>query len=181
MRLPWRTSLSRTPSDRSFIVLEGPPGCSESDSARLRRLGCEILDGFPGRGVSGRRSFCHAVITSAEDAVGALLAALDGHGLLVEARADRAVVDRLIEDLRRLGPVDHRIVGGAAADAIDQEGLAILALLAEGHSLGEAALELCMSRRTADRRLAEARRALGVERTTEAVARARRLGWLGPG
>ena len=37
---------------------------------------------------------------------------------------------------------------------------------------------LGLARRTADRRLAEARRGLGVTRTTEAIARARRLGWL---
>jgi hypothetical protein len=37
---------------------------------------------------------------------------------------------------------------------------------------------LGLARRTADRRLAEARRTLGVSRTTEAIARARRLGWL---
>jgi DNA-binding CsgD family transcriptional regulator len=48
---------------------------------------------------------------------------------------------------------------------------AILGLLAEGVTLGSAATTLGMSRRTADRRVAEARAALHVERTVEAVAR----------
>jgi DNA-binding NarL/FixJ family response regulator len=64
---------------------------------------------------------------------------------------------------------------------LDPEARAILGLLAEGHSLGEAAHLLGLARRTADRRLLAARRALGVDRTTEAIARARRLGWFGRG
>jgi DNA-binding NarL/FixJ family response regulator len=44
-------------------------------------------------------------------------------------------------------------------------------------TLGQAATELGLSRRTADRRLAEARLALGARRTTEAVVLARQAGW----
>ena len=94
------------------------------------------------------------------------------------ASADRATIDRLVDDLRRLGPVEHRIVAEEPAQAIDPEGRAILALLAEGLTLGQAAAHLGVPRRTADRRLAAARRALGTERTAEALARARQLGWL---
>lgn len=54
----------------------------------------------------------------------------------------------------------------------------ILRRIAAGRTLGATARELGLSRRTADRRLADARSALGAERTTEAVARASRLGWL---
>jgi len=57
----------------------------------------------------------------------------------------------------------------------------LLRLLADGWTLGEAASELGLSRRTADRRLDAARRELGTATTAEAVARARRLGWLEPG
>jgi DNA-binding CsgD family transcriptional regulator len=53
-----------------------------------------------------------------------------------------------------------------------------LSLLSDGFTLGEASARLGISRRTADRRLADARRALGAERTAEAVARARQAGWL---
>jgi DNA-binding NarL/FixJ family response regulator len=74
--------------------------------------------------------------------------------------------------------VDHRIGAPEPPPVISSEARAILGLLAEGHSLGEAAATLGMARRTADRRLAEGRRALGTDRTTEAIARARRLGWL---
>jgi len=118
------------------------------------------------------------VVDSHDAAASALLAALGGSGLVVHAIADRSVIDRLVDDLRRLAPVDHRIGEPAMGPAIGSEARAILGLLAEGHSLGEAADLLGLPRRTADRRLAEGRRALGVERTTEAIARARRLGWL---
>ena len=129
------------------------------------------------------RTVCVGVVDDEASAADALLAALEGAGLVVEARAARAIIDRLVDDLRRLGPVDHRTVGESTAEPVPHappEAREILALLAEGCSLGEAAAVLGLSRRTADRRLAAARAALGVERTTEAVSQARRLGWLPP-
>ncbi len=117
-------------------------------------------------------------VESATDAEAALLAALDGAGLILRATGRRDVIDRLVDDLRRLGPVDHRVGEPDTAEALSPTARAILGLLAEGHSLGEAATILGLSRRTADRRLAEGRRVLGVERTTEAISRAGRLGWL---
>jgi DNA-binding NarL/FixJ family response regulator len=163
--------------DRPLIVLEGPEGIAARDLGRLRAAGYELLSGFrPARRASDR-TVCHGVIESDDQAASALLAALAGHGLLVEVRTRSQTVDRLVDDLSRLGPVDHRLVEMAPAASISPEARAVLALLAEGLTLGEAAADLGLSRRTADRRLAEARRALGTERTTEAVARARRLGW----
>ena len=53
--------------------------------------------------------------------------------------------------------------------------------IAEGASLGQAAADLHLSRRTADRRLAAARKALDAASTPEAVVKATRLGLLGPG
>jgi DNA-binding NarL/FixJ family response regulator len=117
-------------------------------------------------------------VATGDDAEAALLAALAGNGVVAFATASREVIDRLVDDLRRLGPVDHRVGPAVAPPALSVDARAILGLLAEGHSLGEAAAILGLSRRTADRRLAEGRDALGVERTTEAIARAKRLGWL---
>ncbi|HJP88784.1 MAG TPA: LuxR C-terminal-related transcriptional regulator [Candidatus Limnocylindrales bacterium] len=89
-----------------------------------------------------------------------------------ESRAHAVVIHGavLATSTRREPPRDR---------GLDDEGRAILARLAIGRSLGAIARELHLSRRTADRRLADARAALGVERTTEAVAQALRLGWLG--
>jgi len=158
----------------TFIVVEG------SEAA----LGGAIRDVGTERCTAGFRppfrpnEIRTGVVASAADAEAALLAALGGAGLILRATGGRDVIDRLVDDLRRLGPVDHRIGEAATAESLSPTARAILGLLAEGHSLREAATILDLSRRTADRRLAEGRRVLGVERTTEAIARARRLGWL---
>lgn len=167
-----------------LVVVEGPPEAVANAIRELELAGWKTVDGFV-RPAAGPRDAETAIRTgavdNAEDAAAALLAALDGAGLVVDARAPREVIDTLVDDLRRLGRVDHRIGAPAPTARLTPEARAILGLLAEGHSLGEAAHLLGLARRTADRRLAEARRSLGVERTTEAIARARRLGWLGRG
>lgn len=161
-----------------LVVVEGPDVAHEYAVQELTAGGWTIVAGFAPPTRAGR-SVRSGQIAERPDAEAALLIALGGEGLVVHARAPRDVIDRLVDDLRRLGPVDHRIGEPDAAPAIPQEARAILGLLAEGHSLGEAASILGLSRRTADRRLSEGRQALGVERTTEAIARAKRLGWLG--
>lgn len=168
---------------RPLVVVEGPTDAIAADLAAARAAGFEIVASFRRATPRTQRPIVRtgAVATDA-DAADALLAALDGAGLIVAATAGRATIDRLVDDLRRLGRVDHRVAADVArsAPALTREGRAILGLLAEGLSLGEAAEALGLARRTADRRLAEARRALGTERTTEAITHARRLGWLAP-
>lgn len=169
-----------TAGRRLLVVLEGQPGAGRAVAARAAAAGdgTRIVEGF--RVPLGRDAVvCVGVVDGAEAAAQAVLAAIDGAGLVIEATADRQTIDRLVDDLRRIGPVDHRVRAPEPAPALDADARAILGLLAEGHSLGEAAELLGLARRTADRRLAAAREALGVERTTEAIARARRLGWLG--
>ena len=164
-----------------LVVLEGPPDAADREAARLRAAGHEVVLGF--RTPAGRRPGVVrvGVVSGHAEAADAVLAAIGGAGLVVQATADRSTIDRLVDDLRRLGPVDHRIGELDVVPTLDADGRAILGLLAEGHSLGEAAHLLGLSRRTADRRLAAAREALGVARTTEAMARARGLGWFGAG
>ena len=170
-----------------LIVIEGPPGTAERAAATLRAAGFEIVAGFRVPIALDRSPaspiVCSGAVADEAGAAEALLAAIAGAGVVVDAVAERIIVDRLVDDLRRVGPVDHRIVDSAAdasgAPAVPSDACAILGLLAEGHSLGEAATILGLSRRTADRRLREAREALGVSRTTEAIARAVSLGLLG--
>lgn len=164
---------------RLLVVVEGPAGSAAPLVERASASGARIVRELRAP-VDRQPALCVGVVDGPETAASALLAALDGAGLIVEATADRTTVDRLVDDLRRLGPVDHRVGDVATEPALDPDARAILGLLAEGHSLGEAAFILGMARRTADRRLAAARMALGADRTTEAIARARRLGWFGP-
>lgn len=162
-----------------FLIVEGVARALDREAGRSAAAGAEVVDGFRQPVRTVRQIVRRGTVASPTDAADALLAALDGAGLLVHATADRTTIDRLVDDLRRLGPVEHRIVEGDDEPDVPEEARALLGLLAEGHSLGEAAAILGLARRTADRRLAEARRALGTERTTEAIARANRLGWLG--
>jgi DNA-binding CsgD family transcriptional regulator len=69
------------------------------------------------------------------------------------------------------GEGDHtrHIRSNAPVATIDADGTGLLALLAKGRSLSEAAAALYLSRRTADRRLAAARIVLGVATTVEAL------------
>jgi DNA-binding NarL/FixJ family response regulator len=111
-------------------------------------------------------------------AAAALATALEGESLVIHATAPRPVLDRLYDDLRRLGPVDIHasadVVAPRGSAALEPEDVALLGLLATGESLREAARQLHLSTRTADRRLARARATLGVDTTAEAVRAIRR-------
>jgi DNA-binding NarL/FixJ family response regulator len=136
-----------------------------------------VLSALPATGA-------HVVrVVDEESASAALLAALDGTRVIVHATASRAVVDRLCDDLRRLARVDlvdeaSGVPASSPAAAarpstaeLPESGAELLDALAAGRTLGQAAASLGLSRRTADRRLAAAREALGARSTAEAVAR----------
>jgi DNA-binding CsgD family transcriptional regulator len=157
---------------------EGSEPALASVRARLRASGWQIVAGLATR-PAGDRMVLEGRVTTDDEAASAVLAAIDGYGLIVPVTLDGASLHRLEDDLRRLGTLE--IVSGepsAETHAPDPPGLAILTMLARGHTLGEAANALGISRRTADRRLAAAKAALGADRTTEAVAVAARRGLL---
>ena len=112
---------------------------------------------------------CTGTVRDAVDASVALLAAVAGAGLVVYAQAEREVIDRLVDDLRRFGPVDHRTGEPDTEPDLTADERRLLDLLVEGKTLGDAANELHLSRRSADRRLASARAKLAVATTAEAV------------
>ena len=86
--------------------------------------------------------------------------------------ARREFVDRFCDDLRRFGEVDYRTAATPLRPQLTRE-QRLVDLLAEGMTLGEAAERLNLSRRSADRRVAEARRMFGVERPGAARPAAR--------
>lgn len=161
-----------------MILVEGSQAAFERAAAEAGAAGWRISNGFAGPFGAVPRDVRSGTVATAAEASSALLAILGGAGAVIHCVADRDVIDRLVDDLRHVGPVEQRRNTAEPAPVLDQDERAILRCLAEGQTLGEAANTLGLSRRTADRRLADARRALGVERTVEAVAKARRLGWL---
>lgn len=160
------------------IVILDDAAAFDAAVADVGRSGWRITTGFDGPAPRSDEIRIGPV-DSAADGAAALLAVLAGAGVIVHGRASREVLDRLLDDLRHIRRVEVRRPTAAGPPSLDPDAIGILAILAEGRTLGDAATTLGLSRRTADRRLAEARRALGVNRTVEAVAQARWLGWLG--
>jgi DNA-binding NarL/FixJ family response regulator len=149
----------------------------------LRAQGWHVQRGFnqPSPVPDGQRLICVGPVLTTQDAAAAVLAAMAGAGIIADVfGASEQIVEQLNGDLRTFGRVEvlthDRQAGLAVTAAVSPESAALLVRLAEGASLQEAAASLAMSRRTADRRLAEARQALGVRTTAEAVVLARRLG-----
>lgn len=159
-----------------FVVLEPGPEDLDALAAECAEDGVPVVHGFRAWVAPGKPPpLCVGRVRSAQDATEAVLAAVTGARLLVAAAAERDVVDQLLDDLRRLGEVDHR-VGHSLPPALTQDQRVLLAHLLSGRTLGEAGRRLHLSRRTADRRLADARLSLGVNTTAEALRAAARLG-----
>jgi hypothetical protein len=155
------------PGSLPMIVVEGEE-LAEEAVQDLREVGWTVEPGWrttnvhPGLVLAG-------IVGGPDDARDAVLAAVAGVGLVVDARAPREDVDQLCDDLRRLGRLEHR-VAGKGPWTLDHEQRRLLDLLASGRSLGSAATELHLSRRSADRRLAAARQALGAATTAAAIS-----------
>lgn len=143
-----------------LVVVESGPAALEDARGALLALGWSVST-EPGAAVR------EVVVGDERSAADAVLAAVAGQGLLVDARAGRDVIDRLCDDLRRLGPLDHRV---HTEPGLTPDEHALLSLLAGGTPLGAAAARLHLSRRSADRRLAHARELLGAGTTSAAVA-----------
>jgi DNA-binding NarL/FixJ family response regulator len=154
-----------------FVVLERAEVAAAREIAA--GFGGPLVEGWDGPAPPGAVRV--GMVGDATTAAQAVLAAVRGCDLVVLGAAERAVIDQLCDDLRRLGQLDHR-VEPVVAISLSEDERALMAKLAGGATLGEAAKALHMSRRTADRRLASARRALGAASTSEAVVLARRHG-----
>jgi DNA-binding NarL/FixJ family response regulator len=150
---------------RPLIVVEGSERAFADARRRVERAGLETVEAW------GKEPGVVSVgtVSDAVDAAEALLSAVWGGGVVVHARAPREVTERLVEDLRRLGSVDYRPGETEPEPALTHEERALLELLATGITLGEAAEQLHLSRRTADRRLASARTKLGAHSTAETL------------
>jgi DNA-binding CsgD family transcriptional regulator len=155
-----------------LLVVAGSEACAEAaDDLALR--GWRLSEGWhleaPSRGL-----VCWDHVAEGADVPRVVLAALSGAGVLAQT-VTRRLAEQLDDDLRRIGPVQHRFpdLGWVVLDPDERR---LLDLLDEGASLGEAARLLHVARRTADRRLASARMRLGAPSNGAAIAiRRRRL------
>lgn len=136
----------------------------------------EAVDEATAAQVAARLGIAPRTVRDPAGAAQAVLAAVAGRDLVVHATAPRDVIDQLCDDLGHLGELDHRVGATGAEPDLPTEQRELLAQLLAGKTLGEAARALHVSRRTADRRLAAARRCLGAANTSEALVLARRAG-----
>jgi DNA-binding CsgD family transcriptional regulator len=107
-------------------------------------------------------------VASEADARAALLGAVRGAGLAVRLDRGRPWAATFLADLDRLDD-PAPVPVPTPADPLTAEQRQILDLLAGGASIAQAARRLFVSLRTANRRVAAARAALGVTTTREAV------------
>ena len=155
---------------------------------RLARAGWKTREGFAllenAWDVSDKRLVLYGRVPDLDTAKLAVLAAARGAGVVAIADADTEPGRSLLADLARIGPVG-RDADESLDDAPDDlpltdEQRALLDRLAAGETIAAAAAAEFLSLRTANRRIAEARKALGVRTTREAVLeylrRSRRTG-----
>jgi hypothetical protein len=157
-------------------------GAERLDAAahELSAAGCKVLVGWSlpvePWDLTPERVICVGRVDTTADASAALLAAVRGAGLVIAIGDSSDAADAFLEDLRHLGSIDNRTSADRRCLGLDQRHL--LELLATGHTLPKAAAALHLSLRTAERRLAAIRTALGVGSTAEAILAARRSGEL---
>jgi hypothetical protein len=157
---------------RPFVIVEG----AQEEAAPLLRVleatGWRLHPGFrlPMDDWVVGGVVCFGTVASQSDAALAVLSAVRGAGLVAAVGGRDDVLDRLVEDVRRLGRIDFWPKSdGSPLDELTLEQWCLLVLLANGRTLADAAQILHCSRRSADRKLAMAREALAVSTTAEAV------------
>jgi DNA-binding NarL/FixJ family response regulator len=145
---------------------------------RLARAGWHTREGFalpdPSWDVTSQRLVLYGRVGDEDTAELAVHAAARGAGVVVIADPDTELGRTLVADLGRLGPVTRDPDAEVAAPnhggtILLPEQRALLERLANGETIAAAAAAEFLSLRTANRRIAQAREALGVRTTREAV------------
>jgi DNA-binding NarL/FixJ family response regulator len=112
-----------------------------------------------------RRLVVVTTVASIDDAGAVLLAAARGCAVAVTVELDEEAAEQFTDELLRLLPTR----APAPRHDLDSDQAALIAEIASGLTVHEAARRLGWSRRTATRRLADARRRLGVATTAETL------------
>ncbi|MBL7257821.1 LuxR family transcriptional regulator [Paractinoplanes lichenicola] len=167
--------MTRQPDAPRHVVANA--GDADTVLRRLTRDGWVARDGFalpdPAWDVTGSRLVLHGRIGDPDTLQLAVLAAARGAGIVAVCDVESPLGRALIDDLARLGPVQHGAAepvdgNNAVADLVPEQ-RALLDRLAAGDTIAAAAAAEFLSLRTANRRIAEARALFGVRTTREAV------------
>jgi len=148
---------------------------------KLARAGWRTREGFaladPAWDVTDQRLVLYGRVGDRDTAELAVHAAARGAGVVAITDPVGEVGRALVADLTRLGPVtrdpEAEVAGEQetepSANTLLPEQRALLERLANGETIAAAAAAEFLSLRTANRRIAQAREALGVRTTREAV------------
>ena len=163
---------------RRFVIAEtaraAADALSEANRACVRLVAGWDLPAEPWN-LARHGYVCTGTVSTPEDLERAVAAAARGVDLVIQGPVAPELLPGLVEDLRRIGTVEFTTAAPALQhEQLNPDDAALLRLLAEGQSLADAARALHISRRTATRRLARARLALGVATNREAVVMAAR-------
>ena len=152
-------------------------GDATSVLRRLARDGWHTREGFAlpesSWDVAGQQLLLYGRVADLDTAALAVLAAARGAGVVAIADTGVEAGRALLADLARIGPVS-REAGADVEEPADglpltEEQRQLLDRLANGETIAAAAAAEFLSLRTANRRIAQARDALGVRTTREAV------------
>ncbi|MCH7230294.1 LuxR family transcriptional regulator [Glycomyces sp. L485] len=146
---------------------------AEAIVRRCTAAGWKAHRGFallePAWDLAERRMVAHGTVADDHTASQAVLAAARGSAIVAVASGQIALA--LASDLRRVGPLGHTPGRPEPEDGLDldTEQRALLNRLAAGSTIAAAAEAEFVSLRTANRRIAAARKTFGVKTTREAV------------
>ena len=155
------------------IILVSEDGSLETASNEAAALGWSTLRGFRlderTWDVTDERVVCVGSVATFDDVNLALLAVVRGAGLVARVSDDGEVRRRLNDNLRHLGRIEQRSHSNGEAAALSVDQIELCRMLGRGMNLADAAQAMHVSRRTAARRLRDARESLGVATSREAV------------
>jgi len=157
-----------------YLVSTG--GEATSVLRKLARAGWQTREGFalPEQAwdVTDHKLALYGRVPDLDTAALAVLAAARGAGVVAIVDADTEPGRALLADLARIGPVGRGVDEEEQEEGalpLNEEQRTLLARLAAGETIAAAAAAEFLSLRTANRRIAQAREALGVRTTREAV------------
>ena len=155
------------------VILASSREESAQARRRLARRGYQVIAGdgeFPRTEVADGSSFVVLRVFSEDDAQSALIWAVTGYSLVLELEQGSRLGLQLIDDLGRIAPVQHAAVPARpSTNELSEVQVGLLIRLRDGATLTEAAASLFLSRRTANRRVAEARDFFGTRSHRETI------------
>ena len=164
-----------TTSEPPVLVHAGPlPDERSSPAGWTTRSGFMLPD--QPWDLTDRRWICEGVIDDVDAAQAAIVAVARGVGLSIVVTLAAGARQRFLEDLHKMTGIVDIVVSNDDDDAATTSSIGelhgrLLDALAAGATVTAAAAQLNVSRRTANRLLAEARDVLGAQTTAAAVSR----------